>query len=688
MVDFSEYKNLSKFEKTFLDEFLNDIEKREKSNWNKPWNFANYQNAFSEYEYSGLNQVMLELVSRSRELSDPRFATFNQAKKNEYHIQKGSKGIPLQFFSFIDKRTKKPWDEQEFRENSKEMTKDEIEKELQNKVPLAKTFHVFNAKNLISNKNGLSLSENVPFEQFTKKINTNKLIDSFENNLISNMEVNFVERHSEGAYYTPERDQVTMPLKEQFNSYEERMAVLLHELGHATGHEKRLNRDLTGTFGSSNYSKEEMKVEMNSVFMTNLLGLELSDEQKQNHLLYLDSWGKTIKDNPKEFISAVRDSLKIKDYMIEKGKFNDIFLEKVETLEHGIEPNEFEKLITAYNDFTSREYNNDFSIEEAKKIIIEEEDYKMPIAYTEEDDNLSIISCDKQSTYDLKDKVLVNTLTTEYANVLSKENLSINEMAETLNETDFNYLVSSDNFGIDLEDLSNTIKISAYTNDDTFLKNFAKENNIEIDYDMEAISIDKNYLLSELDDNTISFFEEKGVALSNDFIHDYEYKHLTEFQLSHYEKVTEQSFPPFEKVVYSPDIENEENTKTFSNYKDLWETEFKNSFKDDFNNFTIEELENNEILTRANPNLINRLAKNYDDIGRELRNVRTAMESRSKEGERDLDNDGIPERLDVDDNRIVAETVGDLHKIGTGIDKSHEKETKKVEDSKKKQRTR
>ena len=328
MNNFDEHKDLTKFEKQFLSELLNDIEKRENSIWSKSWDFIESQNAFTEHKYSGMNYLFLQLLSMSKNYDDPRFATFNQAKKNDYHIQKGSKGIPIQFFTFINKETRKEWNEKEFQEKTKNMTSEQKTKEKNKKVAIVKTFHVFNAKNIISNENKLSLSENKPLSISNKKLITNERIDEFESNLIKNMEVGFNEQHSEGAFYTPTIDSVTMPLKEQFNSYEERMAVFLHELSHATGHETRLNRKIDNPFGSVEYGKEELRAEINSVFMTNTLGLDISDNQKVNHLLYLDSWGKKIKDEPKEFLYALQDSLKIKDYMIEKGNFKDIFLEK------------------------------------------------------------------------------------------------------------------------------------------------------------------------------------------------------------------------------------------------------------------------------------------------------------------------------------------------------------------------
>ena len=63
----------------------------------------------------------------------------------------------------------------------------------------------------------------------------------------------------ERAFYSPALDVIQMPPDEAFLGPEQRAVVVLHELAHASGHPTRLNRDLSGRFGSVLYAKEELR---------------------------------------------------------------------------------------------------------------------------------------------------------------------------------------------------------------------------------------------------------------------------------------------------------------------------------------------------------------------------------------------------------------------------------------------
>ena len=74
------------------------------------------------------------------------------------------------------------------------------------------------------------------------------------------------------AFYRPSTDEIHLPEKGQFRSPDGYYATALHELGHWTGHESRLNRQLLGNpFGSAEYAREELRTKIASY----MLGMEL-----------------------------------------------------------------------------------------------------------------------------------------------------------------------------------------------------------------------------------------------------------------------------------------------------------------------------------------------------------------------------------------------------------------------------
>lgn len=113
-----------------------------------------------------------------------------------------------------------------------------------------------------------------------------------------------------------------MPDIDRFRNEYSYMATFLHEASHATGHKSRLNRDLTGAFGSPEYAKEELRAEISSAFTSQALGLSQSDmEHMENHKAYIQNWIAALEQNPNELFAAIKEAGKISDYLLEKGDF-------------------------------------------------------------------------------------------------------------------------------------------------------------------------------------------------------------------------------------------------------------------------------------------------------------------------------------------------------------------------------
>ena len=288
----------------------------------------------------------------------------------------------------------------------------------------------------------------------------------------------------------------------------------------------------------------------------------------------------------------------------------------------------------------------------------------MAIAYTEVFDSFDTIEYEKQVSYDLKNKQVINNLSNSFLSLETKQKNSIQDMSNDLLNADFDSFISDDSMDIDRDQITNLLKLIAYTGEITYLEDYIEKNNLElISIDKDLILKNKNYLLRNIDNETLDFFEKYNVKVDDNFMKDIDYKNLINFNISHYENLTED--PITNEIIYIPDIELKDNEMKYPSYKDLWEEIFKNDFIEDLNSFTFEELLNNEELSKTE-NILDKLSSNYKDIEKEIRNAK-AYELSIKEV--DLDNDGIPDRIDIDDTRNSVQTTSDLYLVGNKTDK-------------------
>ena len=121
-----------------------------------------------------------------------------------------------------------------------------------------------------------------------------------------------IKHGGDRAFYTPQGDFIQLPPKENFKSISAYYSTALHELGHATGHKTRLNRDLTGAFGTPSYAKEELRAETYSLIQAFDLRLEFD---LGNHASYLEHYAQILQHSKDEIKLAVKDAIKINEYV-------------------------------------------------------------------------------------------------------------------------------------------------------------------------------------------------------------------------------------------------------------------------------------------------------------------------------------------------------------------------------------
>lgn len=282
------------------EEFVKSLEE-DPLHWKKTWNAGARGipvNAANNRRYSGINNFYLRLLMVNNQWQDPRFATFNQIKHAGWHLQKGAQGVKVEYWMPIDPKEKKAMSWDAYARLS------EQEKE---KVYIrAKYFHVFNAKDI----EGIPP---LPEPELKEGITADKLVEKIS----ENMGVEIQNDSADSSYYRLAEDKIHMPLAGFFDSKEAYNSVLLHELTHATGAPTRLNRDMSGTFGSSTYAYEELVAEISSAYMAAELSepIPVTSFEMDNHKAYVQGWISKIREKPETLFKALKDAEKASNYL-------------------------------------------------------------------------------------------------------------------------------------------------------------------------------------------------------------------------------------------------------------------------------------------------------------------------------------------------------------------------------------
>ncbi|AZO32445.1 MULTISPECIES: zincin-like metallopeptidase domain-containing protein [unclassified Mesorhizobium] len=128
----------------------------------------------------------------------------------------------------------------------------------------------------------------------------------------ANLGINTVFGGSE-AYYLPSADRVHVPVIADFKDSASHYSVLFHEGLHATGAKHRLDRDLSGRFGSEAYAMEEVLVDLGAAMV--LADLSIAARPRPDHAAYIASWLKVLRNDSSAIFAAASRAQKAVDWM-------------------------------------------------------------------------------------------------------------------------------------------------------------------------------------------------------------------------------------------------------------------------------------------------------------------------------------------------------------------------------------
>jgi len=272
-----------------VDRVAEIIESTGKLPWKREWDPSKCVgpqspfNAATGEPYHGINVICLGLNPLAFTTGDPRFCTYKQAQDKGWQVKKGEKSTVVFFFKPLE-------------------IEDEKAKDGTRVVPILRHYSVFH----VSQMEGVlpytpPTAEEAPWTR-PEAVST-----------ILNASGVKVLTGGDRAFYSPGHDSIQLPPDVAFKSAEYWAATAIHELNHATGHPSRMNRNLTGKFGSDAYACEEARVEMAAAFVCNTLNLPTDFE---NHAAYVAGWLKKLREDKRELFRAAADAQKISDWTL------------------------------------------------------------------------------------------------------------------------------------------------------------------------------------------------------------------------------------------------------------------------------------------------------------------------------------------------------------------------------------
>lgn len=121
------------------------------------------------------------------------------------------------------------------------------------------------------------------------------------------------------AFYDWMEDRIGMPARESFigtdtsSPTETYYSVLLHELTHWTGSEKRLARIMCNRFGDEGYAMEELVAELGAAFLCADLGI--TNEPRSDHARYIAGWLTVLQRDRKALFTAASWAKSAAEYL-------------------------------------------------------------------------------------------------------------------------------------------------------------------------------------------------------------------------------------------------------------------------------------------------------------------------------------------------------------------------------------
>jgi antirestriction protein ArdC len=261
--------------------------------WVRPWRSAGAslslpKNALTGRTYSGINILLLSAALDAHGFDSCHWMTFKQALELGGSVRKGEKGTHVFYADrFVPE---------------KERERAHSEGDEPSAIPFLKRYTVFNAEQC----------DDLPDHLFAPRPAAHDCDIILEAQaLILATGANF-RIGGDKAFYLPSEDVIRVPHQSAFLDPINYYRTAFHELGHWTGHGSRLARDLSHSFGSSGYAREELVAEMATAFVCASLGIVPT----VRHADYIGNWLAVLREDSWAIFKAASQASKASDFIL------------------------------------------------------------------------------------------------------------------------------------------------------------------------------------------------------------------------------------------------------------------------------------------------------------------------------------------------------------------------------------
>jgi putative DNA primase/helicase len=256
-------------------------------------------NPITGKDYRGMNAVILLMTAEALGYGDARWMTYKQAASEGGQVRRGEKSTLIQYWKWREERPIIGPDGVPLRDADGKTLIEVIEL-VRPRVFAAAVFNGAQIDGLLEPEVRPALAEWQRHEMAEA--------------ILTNSGARIQHLACDRAAYNRILDAIVLPERSQFATADGYYATALHELGHWTGHETRLARDLAHPFGSEGYAREELRAEIASLMLGDRLGIGHDPSQ---HAAYVGHFLQILRSEQQEIFRAASDAEKIVSRMLQ-----------------------------------------------------------------------------------------------------------------------------------------------------------------------------------------------------------------------------------------------------------------------------------------------------------------------------------------------------------------------------------